>query len=147
MYPPDQVHTLSHRMSTPRAPLTLHVDALATATWDFVLQEEDPTSSEGDVVIRSGTCWGWDDFMGETTSSYVACTADGVCGDQKRLLNSPVRPHGSLTGGGCYAYCATGCTVRGQTLGHLDQALAIAQPVEMQRYTPADLERTPLHRS
>lgn len=29
------------------------------ATWDFVLHEEDPTSSEGPVVIKAGTCWGW----------------------------------------------------------------------------------------
>eukprot|EP00878_Enallax_costatus_P026246 GHUV01028140.1.p1 GENE.GHUV01028140.1~~GHUV01028140.1.p1 ORF type:complete len:188 (+),score=71.19 GHUV01028140.1:317-880(+) len=34
------------------------------ATWDFVMHEEDPTSSEGPVVIKAGTCWGWDDFFG-----------------------------------------------------------------------------------
>lgn len=38
--------------------LAMQVD-FDIATWDFVLHEEDPTSSEGPVVIKAGTCWGW----------------------------------------------------------------------------------------
>ncbi|GBF88316.1 hypothetical protein Rsub_01028 [Raphidocelis subcapitata] len=34
------------------------------ATHDFTTREEDPTHSDGAVLIRAGTCWGWDDFFG-----------------------------------------------------------------------------------
>lgn len=40
------------------------------ATWDFVLHEEDPTSSEGPVVIKAGTCWGWVSVVGP---AWVMC--------------------------------------------------------------------------
>ena len=32
------------------------------ATHDFVTREEDPTHSDSPVLIRAGTCWGWDDL-------------------------------------------------------------------------------------
>ena len=34
------------------------------ATHDFVSGEDDPTHSDAPVLIRAGTCWGWDDFFG-----------------------------------------------------------------------------------
>ncbi|KAI8468265.1 MAG: hypothetical protein J3K34DRAFT_523064 [Monoraphidium minutum] len=34
------------------------------ATHDFTTHEEDPTHSDRPVLIKAGTCWGWDDFYG-----------------------------------------------------------------------------------
>ncbi|KAI8475221.1 MAG: hypothetical protein J3K34DRAFT_71618 [Monoraphidium minutum] len=34
------------------------------ATHDFTMHEDDPTHSDSPVLIRAGTCWGWDDFFG-----------------------------------------------------------------------------------
>jgi hypothetical protein len=59
----DQVSVLTMMCGTAVCLLCLQVD-FDIATWDFVLHEEDPTSSEGPVVIKAGTCWGWVSVLG-----------------------------------------------------------------------------------
>jgi hypothetical protein len=42
------------------------------ATHDFTTGEDDPTHSDCPVLIRAGTCWGWDDFFGREAYGDLA---------------------------------------------------------------------------